>query len=162
MRAVVLYSRRTGHVLGGHTDRSSSSTERPTVASLLGENRSLELPVVTAGPPDVLATLTFAPEELDVAVTTDPALMGKSFTSLGVSGSEHQVAELVPSGAGMLTAAKVTLPSAAAQPVDVEIRSVAGSDRLVINSGQTQGTFTSQPPTPALLLVAGYEPQWVP
>jgi hypothetical protein len=167
MRAVLLYWNDTGHVLGGYTDRTSSSDDPPTVASMLGEGVSLEVAIVSnAAPPAELVSVPFGPEKLSVAVTTDPALLEKSFGQLGVIGKDDsQVVELLPSTGVQLDLAnrKLELPSAPPRDTRAELHgatTMAGP--IFIGAGTKENTFPVPLPTGAkLLLVAGYAPKWI-
>jgi hypothetical protein len=163
MRAVLLYSKDTGHVLGGYTDHSSSSSDAPAVASLVGEGGSLEVAIVDQSQ---LISVPFGSDKLHVAVTTDPAHLEIPFGRLGIVGDdEPQVVELLPSdglsvnrGTGLLK-----LPSDASRDTKAELYGATDkSGPIVIIQGKKENTFPTVPvDARLLLLVAGYEPIWI-
>lgn len=167
MRAALLYNETTGHVLGGFTDLSNSWTDVPTVVSLLGENRSLELPVLVPGGASSLALsmIQFRADQLKVIVTTDAALVAKPFNSLGVTRTEPQAIRLLPSGSVTTTGHIVDLPNSNSLTTQlvVEAHWVGGArpSRARIDRDKKTGIFDVPPVTPFLLLVEGYEPKWI-
>jgi hypothetical protein len=163
MRAVLLYWNDTRHVLGGYTDRSSSSSEPPTVASMLGRGGELAVTIVRNAK---LVSVRFGQEKLSVAVTTDPAHLQKSFGQLGVIGEdEPQVVELLPSIAVTLNRAdgKLKLPTAPPRDTRAELHdATTTAGPIFVAAGTKENSFPA-PLTPGvkLLLVDGYAPKWI-